>query len=144
MTLCRRLSLCLGLIALSGCASSLNQRDAFLASVPADTPYYLGVLEPIPEARWAKAGGTLDELIDTATGIFAQLPEAAWQEDSDDMRLVRTVSALANELRGNLNRVGMKRLGFDPDALAVLYGHGMWPTMRVGVGDEKALRASID
>ncbi|MFT7624743.1 MAG: hypothetical protein ACI9WU_003933 [Myxococcota bacterium] len=129
---------------LTGCAATLDQREVFLASVPADTPYFTGSLEPFPPERWKRASGALEGMFETFDGIWAALPQDLANEDTSDMMLVRFVAAMGDELRGGFNREGVQALGINPDGPYILYGLGLQPVVRIALTDGQALRAAVE
>lgn len=117
--------------------------NPLLAYVPAETPYVLANLEPLPDeivdAWFERARPVLDEL---------QAESAQWRqnqasEPADDPA-ERLLTAVLEELEGKLDRAGLESLGFDPGGPETVYGLGAFPVMRVALSDPAALQAAIE
>ena len=111
-----------------------------LAKVPADSPYLMAVLDPMPELVRRQTYKALDKKL-------AELMAAAELEASVDRSHLnakqKLVLALADELKGKDMANWGRELGFDPSGRFVLYGLSIWPVMRIAVGNEERLRGVI-
>ena len=116
-----------------------------LAYVPADTPYLLANLDPIPEdildSYLEKVQPVLDAMQQHLSQVRADLEASGSGNTSDPANDV--AQSLLSELDGKLNRVGMESMGFDLRAHKVIYGHGAFPVIRLGLSDATLLRATI-
>lgn len=111
---------------------------AMLGHVPADSPYVVGVIDPIPSEFRDRMFAAADEKMATAVAALDGLPR-----DFDRSTLephVRAMFVVLDELRGkDMKRWGTE-LGFDPGGRFVLYGLGVWPVLRVAITDANKLR----
>lgn len=99
-----------------------------LAAVPADTPYMLGVLDPMPPA-------VRDQLYAQSEKQMIQgLKKAA----SGSGKVALVAAALYSEIDGKEH--WLDSLGFGSDARFVLYGLSIWPVMRIEVKDPARVR----
>jgi len=102
-----------------------------LASVPADTPYFFGVLEPMPK-------GVRDQLFaQSGVQVKEALERAAASEQG---KAGLAAGVLLHELDGVDPAHWIESLGLSPDARFVLYGMSIWPVMRVEVKDAARVR----
>jgi hypothetical protein len=103
---------------------------AILANVPADTPYLIAVLEPMPpklREHW---------YADNVAKVKNALKKAATGEG----RMALVAAALYSEIDGADDAHWPEALGFSMDARMVLYGLSIWPVMRLEVKDPTRVR----
>ncbi len=107
-----------------------------LAHVPADTPYLFGALEPIdPVVR--------DFMLRGVEPKMKELAQAMQQLGNDRTQLpawMRAALVVVDELQGKPPNEWWAALGFDPRGRFIVYGLGLWPVMRIDVGDPARLR----
>lgn len=119
---------------------------SILSLVPADTPYILANLQPIPEdvidANFKRMEPLTTEMQAQLSGLKSGLasggPSVTGDEFSD-----RLLLALLDEFDGKLNREGLESLGWDLQSANVIYGVGAFPVARMGLSDAATLRATI-
>lgn len=102
-----------------------------LGSVPADTPYLFGVLEPMPAA-------VRDQLFAQGGVQVKQALEKAASTEQGKAGLAAGV--LLHELDGVDPAHWIEALGLAPDARFVVYGMSIWPVLRVEVKDPARVR----
>lgn len=111
-----------------------GERNPLLSYVPADTPYVMANLEPVPaevtDAWLTRMQPALDQLQSEIAHLRAELLASDGDEPA-----ARVMAAILTELDGNLSRAGLERLGLSLEAPNVAYGHGMLPMVRMGLGD---------
>ncbi|MCA9527244.1 MAG: hypothetical protein KC549_13220, partial [Myxococcales bacterium] len=112
--------------------------EALLAPVPADTPYVMANLAPLPADFQAKLGTALDPLLKKFEAELVK--EKASLGDSPEDKLGK---AIVEELEGNLSRAGMEKLGLDPDMRFVIYGMGLMPVLRMQLKDAATFQATV-
>lgn len=141
------------LLSLGACGKSSEETVAeaapaaksILAHVPADTPYLVANLQPVPEdvldANFARIAPVLDEV----QAQLSELKSDAFGGSSvtGDEFSDRLLLALVEEFDGKLNRQGLESLGWDLRSTSVIYGAGAFPVVRVGLSDAATLRATI-
>jgi hypothetical protein len=100
-----------------------------LAAVPADTPYMLGLIEPLaPDVR--------DHLF-AQSGV--QLERGLKKLASGEGKAALVAAALYSELDGATGRWD-DVLGISSDARFVVYGLSLWPVMRLEIKDPVRVR----
>lgn len=112
---------------------------AILARVPAESPYVIGVVEPIPSSYRAQVYASANRKIAAAVRELEALPR-----DFDRSTLppqTRAMYVVLDELRGKDISNWTEVLGFNRSGRFVLYGLGVWPVMRAEVGDAAKVRA---
>jgi hypothetical protein len=119
--------------------------NPLLSYVPADTPYVLANLEPVPEDVLDTYLARFQPVLDS---IQYQMSLARNELESseggiDDNPGAKLVHALFLEMDGKLSRDGLESMGFDLQSRKVVYGLGAFPVIRMGLSDPEALRATI-
>lgn len=119
---------------------------SLLSHVPADTPYLMANLQPVPEAvldanfeRIQPITSEMQAQLSTLkSGLETEGSSITGNEFSD-----RLLLALLDELDGKLNREGLESLGFDLQSTSVIYGVGAFPVVRMSLTKADTLRATI-
>ena len=113
---------------------------ALLDHVPADTPYYYAMLEPLPEGL---AKRMLD-LSGEGWDAISRMAEKAAAAEPDMRRVAKVIRLIAVELEGARGEEALARLGLSSTARAVLYGVGAMPILRMELKDGPTLRGVVD
>src|SRR5688572_16138403 len=108
-----------------------------LRRVPADTPYVLASLEPLPRAYYEKS------LADARAQLGGSMAKLRAALPADAGPATRFGLALLEEIGGDLTVAGMEKNGFRTDARAVIYGLGFLPAFRLEVHDGAAIEALL-
>lgn len=109
--------------------------DSLLAYVPADSPFVVSVLRPLP-------GEFIDHLAKNMAplaGLMEMGMSMAMQEEADPL-----ARALLSEIDGKISRAGFESMGFTLTPRMVFYAIGFSLAMRVELRDGKSLSALID
>lgn len=118
--------------------------NPLLGMVPADTPYVFANLQPLPDAvvdAWlVRAEPFLQVLQDELDQARTELEETHHESDPQFSSVAGAVLA---ELDGKFSRAGLESLGISLQSTAVVHGDGMFPVVRLGLGDAQALRDAI-
>lgn len=115
-------------------ALAARRAPALFAHVPADTPYFVGGLEAIPRAYFAKLGELFAPAMESA---FAELRA---EGDEDGLRLFEAVRA---EFAGKWNRAGLESLGFSTAPRFAVYAvEGAPLVARLEIRDDRAVLAT--
>lgn len=121
-------------------APEADEMPAFMQQIPAETPYVIAGLKPVPEAIVDKMFTALEPALammqTELKNELANLGEATTDED----KLGR---AILEELDGKLNKAGLKSLGISTSPRFAIYGVGLLPVIRVELADPAALKATI-
>ncbi len=108
-----------------------------LAQVPADAPYLMAVLDPVPDAMKNQMFDSVDKKVAAGFQISRTLDRSQLEPP------LRAYFAMLDELEGKNLRHWGRELGFDPSGRFVLYGLSVWPVLRVAVANEPRLRQVI-
>lgn len=109
-----------------------------LAAVPDDAPYVFANTAAMPKDFLDRIGKAMTPAMQMLEKEMLEAEQS--MGDSPDDKLGKAFIA---ELKGNLNRAGMEKMGLDPDFRFVIYGVGVLPVMRFALKDAKAFRAMI-
>jgi hypothetical protein len=111
-----------------------------LAAVPDDSPYVFANTAAMPKDFMDRIGKAMTPAMQMLEKqLLEEEKRIGDSTDADD----KMGKAFIAELKGNLNRAGMAKMGFDPDFRFVMYGVGVLPVMRFALKDAKAFRAMI-
>lgn len=111
---------------------------SLLAGVPDDTPYIFANTAAMPKPFLDRVGVAFGPALKQ---LEAEMLKAEKElGDSPDDKLAKAFIA---ELKGNLNRAGMAKLGIDPDFRFVIHGVGVLPVARIALKDATAFKAMI-
>ena len=127
-------------------AGVLASQDSILQYIPADSPYVLASVEPLPDSVMDKLEPKLDRVLASYEGLLQETmkaieAEAAAQVDSDVD--ADKISAVFGELGSLMSVEGMRNAGFSRDSTAALYGVGLLPVLRIGVSDGALFDAAL-
>lgn len=144
------IALATGTLFLSACGQDQQADDAaanpLLRYVPDDTPFVMANLEPVPadvvDAYLERMGPVFDQFEAALAGFRSDLETG--DADIGDPRAAAVAEAVLAEFDGKLNRQGMESLGLSLEQVSAVYGHGLFPIMRIGLGDPDLVRAMID
>lgn len=111
---------------------------AFLATIPADTPYAFIATEPMPL-------GPVIGLIEQYSGWVQQMTgnfETVLQDEYVDVE-TKALVALMKEFSDNYSREGFQELGFSLSPRFALYGIGVLPAVKLDLGDVDKFKAML-
>ncbi len=139
-------------LALAACGKKADN-DAPIAFVPADTPYVIAALEPIPDATAKHLMAQMQAMWATSFPILenalADLQKAADGEDQSPeakataAKGLRVAKAVLDEIRDRDTAEKWKEIGFGTQVRSAIYGVGALPVMRMEIVDPDALRAFV-
>jgi len=142
--------------------------------VPADTPYLFANLESIPADvtdaylknaqpmyihlldnidRFPKGykhlnadAPTSDGDSDADAGVDggSDVDSAVASSDESDFAYLEFARSILNDFIENPGIDGIKKIGLNPNAKSVVYGLGLFPVVRMEIGDETRLRATLE
>lgn len=128
-------------LACSACGKKSDPASP-LAFVPADTPYLVANLEPMPDAvvkRWSaqmqSAWPMMFGGIDQALIEMAKEPTGAGYAP--------VLRAVLDEVRERNTPEKWQEIGLDPKGLSAFYGVGLLPVLRMQLTDPDAFRAAV-
>ena len=139
-------SLVAGALLLAGCGkdkdepdmSMLSSDESILSYVPADSPYVLANVEPLPEELMDKLEPKADRLMESYRALLRAVIDDKQQQLSQEEReseKVQRANAFIDELMTLLSLDGMRGAGIDRDATGVLFGNGLLPVARLTLSD---------
>jgi hypothetical protein len=115
----------------------------FLDRIPADTPYIIASLNPMPAAyvdRELARAGRYERALAEIERVRRQRPEL-FRDLSPQLRFLLEV---ITELRGKLSRERILELGVGLDARFAIYGIGVMPVARLELRDAARFRATLE
>lgn len=139
-----------GALLLAGCgrddevgipAESIN----ILKYIPADSPYVIASLAPMPDDVMDQLEPKLDRILVAYQAVLRevvaqQAGESGGEFDAED---AEKIEAFVDELAGLLSIDGMREAGIDRDSLGAFYGNGMLPVMRLELADADKFEATL-
>jgi len=111
-------------------ASILSSTDTILRFVPAETPYVLASVAPLPDALLDHLEPKIERLLEAYQIVMREIVAAKHLDDPDSQ-----VTALVDELASLLSIDTMRAAGLGRDATAVFYGNGLLPVLRIKTSD---------
>jgi hypothetical protein len=127
-------------------AEAARKPKELLQYIPAETPYLVAFIEPLPEDFLDKVEPALDESM-TAYRRFMSLmvADAARKLEAQEggEAQARRYEAVVNELLELLSVRGLREAGIGRDALFALYGDGLLPVMRIALTDGGSFDAAV-
>ena len=142
-------------LALFGCsnsddesASSANIAAAgvILDYVPADSPYVLASITPLPDDVMDKLEPNIERILAAYEVLLQELFAMATAEidaNGDDDDDAKRAAAVIGELSTLLSIDGLRGAGFSRESRAALYGNGMLPVLRIEVSDGELFEAAL-
>lgn len=119
--------------------------DALLDFIPADTPYVMATLEPMPAdasaQAWAQSRAFLQAYREMFREMRGKLDAAG---DPDAARVTDFIDSLEQEFADKTPAEAIAHLGFAPGGLGALYGVGLVPVVRVQLSEPDSLRGFIE
>lgn len=127
-----------------GVASNVIENpNPLLAYVPADTAYVYASLEPVPkeitDVYVARFQPVLDVMSEQVEKFQTDYETGKYQ----NKQAAHFVTAVLDELGGNLSAEGFEKLGISLQTYSAFYATGVFPVIRLSLSDEQALRDAI-
>ncbi len=134
----------------AGCSkksSDIAADSALLEFVPADTPYFMGKLQPLPDDLSDK----LEPRMDTLLKAYQNLIRVAIRDGLENVEVTDDDAAaererglaVADRLIDLFSVDGMNAAGIGRDSTFVFYGAGLLPVLRVDLSDADAFEATL-
>lgn len=137
-------------LAVAACGKKAD--DTPVAFVPADTPYVLAGLEPLPDATTQQLTAQVQgmwpvvmPILDNAIGeIEKKHDETETPEQREQAaKVARVLRAVLDEIRGRDTPEKWREIGLGSQVRSAVYGVGLLPVLRSEILDADALRAMI-
>ena len=125
---------------------ALAAEESILQYVPADTPYVLASVEPLPDSVMDKLEPKIDKVLASYENLLQEAIkaiEAEAEAQLDDEQEAAKLSAVFGELSSLMSVEGMRNAGFDRNSTAALYGVGLLPVLRITVTDGALFDAAL-
>ena len=127
-------------------AGLLASEDTILQYVPADTPYVIASVEPLPDSVMDKLEPKLDKVLASYERFLQatmQAVQAEAEKEAGSEADAARISGVFGELSSLMSVEGLREAGFDRDSTAALYGVGLLPVLRVSVSDGALFDAAM-
>ena len=122
----------------AGDVSLLSSKATILQYVPADSPYVVANVEPLPDDLMDKLEPKIDRLMQSYQSMLSAVLSSKQQELPEEERnseKYQRANAVVDELMTLMSVEGMRGAGIGRDATGVLYGNGLLPVARVQLSD---------
>ncbi len=130
----------------SGSAANFAAAGAILDYVPADSPYLLASLAPLPDDVMDKLEPNIDRILAAYETVLQEafaMATAEIEAGDEDNEDATRAAAVIGELSSLLSIEGLRGAGFDKESRAALYGNGMLPVLRIEVSDGALFEAAV-
>jgi hypothetical protein len=130
----------------AGEASILSSNDTILRYVPADTPYVIANVEPLPDELMDKIEPAIEEVLQSYQTVLREviaMKQAEVPEEKRDSEEAQKIVAVVEELTTLFSIEGIRAAGIGRDATAAIYGNGLLPVIRFDLSDGALLDATI-
>lgn len=121
----------------------IENPNPLLAYVPADTAYVYASLEPAPKEITDVYIKRFQPVLDVMSEKIEQFQTNYETGEYQDKQAAHFVTAVLDELGGDLSAEGFEKLGISLQAYSAFYATGVFPVIRLGLSDEQALRDAI-
>ncbi len=124
-------------------ATVKENTNPLLAYVPTDTAYVFANLEPAPEEIIDAYVERFQPVLDVMSKQVSQFQANYQTGGHQDDQIAKLASAVLDELGGSLSKESLDKLGISLQAHHAFYATGVFPVIRVGLGDAQELRDAI-
>lgn len=142
----------LGAAILIAACGKKAEHEAPIAFVPADTPYVIAALEPVPDATAQRFAAQAQGIWTAVSPMFDQMiaeieqkpnEEATPEQREQAAKAVRVLKAVLDEVRGRDTAEKWREVGLGTQIRSAIYGVGLLPVLRLEILDADALRGMI-
>ena len=126
--------------------SLLSSNETILRYVPADTPYVIANVEPLPDKLMDKLEPKIDDILKSYQVVLREVVAMKQSELTDEQRDsedAKKAAAVIDELTTLLSMEGLRGAGLSRDATAAVYGNGLLPVIRFELSDGALFDAAI-
>ncbi len=119
-------------------ATALSSNATILQYVPADTPYVLANVAPLPDELMDKLEPKIDRVLQSYQSVLREVVASKQTELAGEKRNseeMQQVSAFVEELTTLLSVEGMREAGMGRDSTGAIYGNGLLPVVRFELSD---------
>jgi len=123
---------------------SLNENtNPLLAYAPADTAYVFADLEPVPAEITDVYISRFQPVLDVMSEHVEEFKTGYQAGKFQDNQIAELGMAVLEELGGNFSKESLENMGISLQAHHAIYATGVFPVIRLGLGDEQKLRDTI-
>ena len=127
-------------------AAALTSEDSILRYVPADTPYVIAKMSPLPQSLMDKLEPKIDALLRSYQTVIREVVKARQAElseaDGQSADMAR-VSAVVDEVTSLMSIAGLEGAGISDESPIAFYGNGLLPVLRIGLSDGALFDATL-
>ena len=126
--------------------SLLSSNETILRYVPADTPYVIANVEPLPDELMDKLEPKIDDILQSYQVVLREIvamKQAELTEEQRESEEAKKTAAVIDELTTLLSMEGLRGAGIGRDATAVVYGNGLLPVIRFELTDGALFDAAL-
>ena len=130
----------------AGKASILSSNDTILRYVPADTPYVIANVEPLPDELMDKIEPAIEQVLQSYQTVLREviaMKQAEVPEEKRNSEEAQKIVAVVEELTTLFSIEGIRAAGIGRDATVAIYGNGLLPVIRFDLSDGALLDATI-
>ena len=130
----------------SGRSAAFTSTDSLLQYVPADSPYVLANVAPLPDDVLDALEPKIDRILQSYEVMLQEIVAMAMQTSDDeggDSQNAEKVVAVIGELSSLMSLDGLRGAGFERESASVLYGNGLLPVLRIEVSDGALFEAAL-
>lgn len=120
-----------------------SNANPLLAYVPTDTAYVFADIEPVPAEITDVYVTRFQPVMDVMSNHIEQFKAGYQAGEFQDNQVAQLGMAVLEELGGDLSTENLENLGVSLQAHHAIYGTGIFPVIRLGLGDEQKLRDAI-
>jgi hypothetical protein len=128
-------------------SSAFSSDSTLLKYVPADSPYVVASLEPLPDDVMDEIEPMLDKVLRSYRSVLEEVVvanQAEMTEEQQNSEEAQRTKALVEELSTLMSVQGIRDAGIARDSLMAFYGNGLLPVMRIGLSDSALFEAAIE
>ncbi|MEJ2258541.1 MAG: hypothetical protein P8X98_16420 [Woeseiaceae bacterium] len=128
-------------------ADAARKPQELLQYIPADTPYLVALIRPLPDEFVDKVEPAIDESLAAYRNLMEIMAADAARklaEQEGGEAQARRYDALMSELMALMSVRGLREAGIGRDALFALYGDGLLPVIRIALSDGEKFDAALE
>jgi hypothetical protein len=126
-----------------GPTNALQAGGGLLQYIPADSPYVVAAAEPLPaDVRDALVEKTRPVMEAYANLLRVVITERAAEENADESGQ-RASRELIAEFTRLMTPEGLESAGIGRLSTAAVYGHGLWPVLRISLSDDALMEETL-
>ena len=130
----------------SSAVSLLSSSDTILRYVPADTPYVIANVEPLPDELMDKLEPKIDDILQSYQVVLREvvaMKQGEFTEEQRESEDAKQAAAVIDELTTLLSIEGLRGAGIGRNATGAVYGNGLLPVIRFELTDGALFDAAI-